>query len=148
MPKIRKSKAKEPPKGWNTIEPALTELNYKLKEVTSEPHEGKRKPESVWPILRIHHQMSRYIYEIYYFKKEISKEVYDYCLTEKWGDQNLIAKWKKPGYEKLCCLMCIQLKNHNFGTTCICRVPKDKLEEGKVIECSHCGCRGCSSSDV
>ena len=74
--------------------------------------------------------------------------MYEYCLREKFADPNLIAKWKKPGYEKLCCLMCIQQKNHNFNTTCICRVPKDKLEEGKLVECNHCGCRGCASGDI
>jgi len=45
-------------------------------------------------------------------------------------------------------MLCIQQKNHNFGTTCICRVPKDKLEENKIVECKHCGCRGCASGDV
>jgi len=75
-------------------------------------------------------------------------DLYDYCCREKYADASLIAKWKKSGYEKLCCLMCIQQKNHNYGTTCICRVPKDKLEEGKIVECTHCGCRGCSSSDI
>ena len=43
--------------------------------------------------------------------------------------------------------MCIQNSNHNFGTTCICRVPKSQLE-GKKIECVHCGCGGCASCDV
>lgn len=74
--------------------------------------------------------------------------MYEYCVREKYVDANLVAKWKKSGYEKLCCLMCIQQKNHNFNTTCICRVPKDKLAEGKIVECTHCGCRGCASSDV
>ena len=148
MPKIRKTNAKQPPKGWDNIEATLFELNNKLKEINSESTEGKRKQESLWPILRIHHEMSRYIYELYIYKKEISKELFDYCLTEKWADKNLISKWKKTGYEKLCCLMCIQEKNHNFNTTCICRVPKEKLEKGRVVECNHCGCRGCASSDV
>jgi bud site selection protein 31 len=48
--------------------------------------------------------MSRYIYELFYKKKEISRELYEYCLKEKWGDANLIAKWKKGGFERLCCL--------------------------------------------
>ena len=65
---------------------------------------------------------------------EITKEVYNYCLEEKIADAKLIAKWKKQGFEKLCCLMCIQNKNHNFGTTCICRVPKSSLEKGKKFE--------------
>jgi bud site selection protein 31 len=163
MPKIKTLSTKKPPIGWyiinnfrDTIEPTLSELCVRLREAENEPHEGKRKPESIWPILRIHHQMSRYVYELYRLKKQISKgiinklilDVYDYCIRENYADGNLMAKWRKQGYEKLCCLMCIQQKNHNFGTTCICRVPKDKLEEGKIVECVHCGCRGCASGDI
>jgi len=118
-----------------------------MKEAEVDPHEGKRKAESVWPIFRIHHQRSRYIYELYYRRKEISRELYEWCLNENIADRNLIAKWKKSGYEKLCCLRCVQTKDHNFATTCICRVPKSKLEDGKIVECVHCGCKGCSSGD-
>ncbi|KAK9210438.1 hypothetical protein WN944_002808 [Citrus x changshan-huyou] len=60
--------------------------------------------------------------------------------------RNLIAKWKKPGYESLCCLRCMQPRDHNFQSTCVCRVPKN-LREEKVIEFVHCGCRGCASGD-
>ncbi len=148
MVKIRTVNTKKPPQGWDEIEPTLIELSQRMKEAENDPHEGKRKPEAIWPILRIHHQRSRYLYELYYMKKQISRTLYDWCLQQKYADNMLIAKWKKPGYEKLCCLMCIQQKNHNFGTTCICRVPKDKLEEGKSIECVHCGCRGCASGDI
>lgn len=148
MPKIRTIMTKKPPKGWETIEPTLMELNQRMRDAENEPHEGKRKPESLWPILRVHHQMSRFIFELYRVKKQISKELYNYCLKEKYADENLMAKWRKPGYEKLCCLMCIQQKNHNYGTTCICRVPRDKLDEGKTVECTHCGCRGCASCDI
>lgn len=59
-------------------------------------------------------------------------ELYDYCLNENIADKNLIAKWKKQGYENLCCLRCIQTRDTNFGTTCICRVPKAKLEEVSI----------------
>lgn len=110
----------------------------------TEPHEGKRINESLWPIFKIHHQKSRYIYDLFYRRKAISRELYEYCVKEKIADANLIAKWKKSGYENLCCLRCIQTRDTNFGTNCICRVPKSKLEEGRVVECVHCGCRGCS----
>ena len=130
------------------IEPTLQELYQRMRAAENDPHEGKRRPETIWPILRIHHQRSRYIYELYRVKKQITKMLYEWCVREGYADANLIAKWKKPGYEKLCCLQCIQQKNHNFGTTCICRVPKDKLEENKTVECVHCGCRGCASGDI
>ena len=35
----------------------------------------------------------------------------------------------QPGYARLCCLGCIQTRDTNHGTTCICRVPTDKLKE-------------------
>ena len=56
-------------------------------------------------------------------------ELYEFCLKEGYADKNLIAKWKKQGYENLCCLRCIQCRDTNFGTNCICRVPKTKMEE-------------------
>jgi bud site selection protein 31 len=128
MPKVRRSK-KAPPEGWELIEPTLDELEQKMREAETESHEGKRKNESLWPIFKIHHQKSRYIYDLFYRRKAISRELYDYCLTENIADKNLIAKWKKQGYENLCCLRCIQARDTNFGTNCICRVPKGKLEE-------------------
>lgn len=59
---------------------------------------------------------------------DLVTELYDYCIKEGYADKNLIAKWKKQGYENLCCLRCIQTRDTNFGTNCICRVPKSKLE--------------------
>ena len=70
----------------------------------SQPHDGKRKQESIWPILQIHHQKTyeqycnkiyrRYVWEAYKDKK-ISREVYDFCIKNKIADKDLIAMWKK-----------------------------------------------------
>ncbi|KAJ3062747.1 Component of the SF3b subcomplex of the U2 snRNP [Podochytrium sp. JEL0797] len=144
MPKVKRGR-KPPPDGWDLIEPTLEDLTKQMREAENESHEGKRKVETSWPIFKIHHQRSRYLYEMYYKRKAISKELYDYCVKNGHADENLIAKWRKVGYEKLCCLRCIQPRDTNFGTTCVCRVPKGKLDEEKVIECLHCGCRGCAS---
>ena len=64
-------------------------------------------------------------------------ELYDYCLKEHIADSSLIAKWKKQGYENLCCLRCIQTRDTNFGTNCICRVPKAKMEEVHILNLSN-----------
>jgi bud site selection protein 31 len=144
MPKVR-TKRKATPDGWEIIEPTLNELELKMREIESAPHEGLRQNESLWPIFRIHHQRSRYIYEMFYVHQKITRDLYDYCCQEGYADANLIAKWKKNGYENLCCLRCIQVRDTNYGTTCICRVPKNQLPDGKIIECAHCGCRGCSA---
>jgi len=109
-----------------------------MRDAENESHEGKRKSESLWPIMRISHARSRYIYELYYKREAISKELYDWLLKEKYADtklvpdlhqialfcslplsQSLIAKWKKTGYEKLCCLRCIQTKASTSGAGCL-----------------------------
>eukprot|EP00239_Pterosperma_sp_CCMP1384_P010998 CAMPEP_0197863798 /NCGR_PEP_ID=MMETSP1438-20131217/41537_1 /TAXON_ID=1461541 /ORGANISM="Pterosperma sp., Strain CCMP1384" /LENGTH=146 /DNA_ID=CAMNT_0043481829 /DNA_START=107 /DNA_END=548 /DNA_ORIENTATION=- len=97
MPKIRTGRTKYP-EGWELIEPTLKALDTKMRDAEGESHEGKRKCESLWPIFRLAHQRSRYIYDLYYRRKKISRELYEFCLNEGWADKNLIAKWKKPGY--------------------------------------------------
>ncbi|KAI5854738.1 G10 protein [Tricharina praecox] len=150
MPPIRHTRGskKPPPEGFEEIEDTLLDFANKMKDAEAAPHEGKKKNEATWDIFRISHQRSRYVYELYYKKEAISKSLYDWLLKNGYGDANLIAKWKKQGYEKLCCMRCIQAKEHNFNTTCICRVPRARLnEESSGIQCTHCGCRGCASSD-
>uniref|UniRef100_A0A4W5L5Z1 BUD31 homolog n=1 Tax=Hucho hucho TaxID=62062 RepID=A0A4W5L5Z1_9TELE len=72
MPKVKRSR-KPPPDGWELIEPTLDELDQKMREAETEPHEGKRKVESLWPIFRLHHQRSRYIFDLFYKRKAISR---------------------------------------------------------------------------
>ena len=38
---------------------------------------------------------------MYYEKEAISKPLYDWLLKNNYADANLIAKWKKQGYEKV-----------------------------------------------
>jgi bud site selection protein 31 len=83
--------------------------------------------ESQWPVHQINWQRSRYIYDLYYVYNKISKEIYDYCVSNKIVDPALIAKWKKPGYERLCSTYAINPRNYKFGTVSICRVPKSSL---------------------
>ncbi|KAJ1646443.1 Component of the SF3b subcomplex of the U2 snRNP [Coemansia asiatica] len=149
MPKAKTlSKRKQQrPEGLDEIEPTLNEFEQRMRDAENESTAGKRKVESTWSVMRIHHQRSRYIYDLYYKRKAISRKLYKYCIDNGYGDGNLIAKWKKQGFEKLCCLQCIQPRDTNYGTACICRVPKANLEEGRTVQCVHCGCRGCASSD-
>jgi bud site selection protein 31 len=125
MPPIRTSRnRKPPPAGFDDIEDTLLEFSNKMKDAENASHEGKKKYEVLWPIFQISHQRtscpslrhqeirlywllpllltgSRYIYDLYYEKEAISKELYDFLLKNKYADANLIAKWKKQGYEKV-----------------------------------------------
>lgn len=133
------------PKGFEYLSPVMDALERELRERMSEPHEGKRQCEALWPVHQINWQRSRYVYDMFYKHKRISREVYDYCVRAKLVDANLIAKWKKPGYERLCSTFAINTKNYNYGTVSICRVPRQQLSDGQVIQEKHSGCRGCAS---
>eukprot|EP01006_Ploeotia_vitrea_P057493 TRINITY_DN68181_c6_g6_i1.p1 TRINITY_DN68181_c6_g6~~TRINITY_DN68181_c6_g6_i1.p1 ORF type:complete len:210 (+),score=24.90 TRINITY_DN68181_c6_g6_i1:91-630(+) len=118
----------------------------KMREAVNDPHEGKRKCESTWMIHRIHYEKNRYIYDLYYRKKAISKELYDFCVKHKIVDPALHAKWKKPGYERLCSLVAIRPSDHAFNTTSVCRVPlKDRRDN--INPCVMTGCISCASGD-
>jgi bud site selection protein 31 len=149
MPKVKAiAQRKNCPPGFSDVQDKLLEFERKMREIENESHEGKRKNEAVWPIIRLNHERSRYIFNMYHKDKTISKELFDFLVKERFVDGALVSKWRKTGYEKLCCMQCIQQKDHNYGGTCICRVPaKDRPDPEKPIECPHCGCHGCCSGD-
>ena len=68
------------------VEQILDDYAKKMRDAENESHEGKRKTESLWPIMRISHTRSRYIYELYYKREAISKELYDWLLKEGYAD--------------------------------------------------------------
>ncbi|CAK9159569.1 unnamed protein product [Ilex paraguariensis] len=94
MPKLKTNRVKYP-EGWELIEPTLRELQAKMREAENDRHDGKRKCEMLWPIFKIAHQKSHYFFDLYHRRKEISKELYEFCLDQGYADPNLIAKWKK-----------------------------------------------------
>ena len=74
MPKIPTKNTKFPA-GWEVIKDSLDDFEMKMRDAIAEPHEGKRIVESLWPVMQINHQRSRYIYDMYYKKHAITKEV-------------------------------------------------------------------------
>ena len=162
MPPVRTSRNKKPPPtGFTEIEDTLLSYSQKLRDAQTSDTSAIKKHEALHPIFQIHHARSRYIYDLYYTREAISKTLYEWLLNNKYADANLIAKWKKQGYEKLCCLRCVQTKETNFGGSCVCRVPRAQMKregegegesggglwEGGGSGCVSCGCRGCASGD-
>ncbi|EEQ90209.1 cell cycle control protein cwf14 [Blastomyces dermatitidis ER-3] len=81
MPPIRSSRTrKPPPDGFDDIEDTLLEFSNKMKDAENASHEGKKRHEVLWPIFQISHARSRYIYDLYYEKEAISKQLYDWLL--------------------------------------------------------------------
>ncbi|RDW89470.1 hypothetical protein BP6252_01502 [Coleophoma cylindrospora] len=125
MPAIRHaSKRKAPPAGFTDIEDDLLIFSNKMKDAENAPSTNVPRHQVHWPIFQISHQRSRYVYELYYEKEAISKQLYEWLLKNGYADAMLIAKWKKTGYEKVAMLpaMCtnqrdqLQLNMHMPGS--------------------------------
>jgi bud site selection protein 31 len=136
MPPIRSARnRKPPPDGFDDIEDTLLEFANKMKDAENAPHEGKKRYETLWPIFQITHQRSRYIYDLYYEKEAISKQLYDWLLKNGYADANLIAKWKKQGYEKVSIRPLIWLLRDIVLTTVLAVLPtlysdqRDQLQQ-------------------
>mmetsp|Transcript_5385 Transcript_5385/g.13137 ORF Transcript_5385/g.13137 Transcript_5385/m.13137 type:complete len:215 (+) Transcript_5385:58-702(+) len=139
---------KRPPKGFELVEDALDAFDEKMKEAVEASHEGMRRNETTWPVTKYHWLRNRYIYEAFYKRKKISRELYEWLIRNKVADGALIAKWKKPGYEFLCSLIAIDKSASNFGTTSICRVPLQKrAQEQQFLPAVNTGCVSCASCD-
>lgn len=142
----RWGKGSKPPAGFDVIEPVLEALENELRDKVKESNAGKRNTESMWPVHQISWQRTRYVYDMFYVHKRISRKVYDYCVKNKIVDAALIAKWKKPGYELLCSTYVINPANYKFNTTSICRVPlQDRSETQVHAQDPTTGCLGCAS---
>ena len=141
-----KAKKRPPPPGFDDIEPILEALENELRDKVKEQDAKKRKTEAMWPVHQINWQKSRYVYDMFYTHKRISRKVYQYCIDQKLIDAALIAKWKKAGYERLCSTYVINPSNYKFGTTSICRVPLwDRNAEQQNAQDPTTGCLGCAS---
>lgn len=143
MPKIRPGMRK-PPKGFDIVAPKLDEYEEEMKTAVLAPHAGKRKVESTWEIARINWERTRYVFTAHR-RGLVDKTVFEYCVENQFIDGSLAAKWLLKGYERLCCVQCVHRGNHNFGGSCVCRVPAKDRAAG--VACSSCGCTGCASGD-
>lgn len=71
----RKMLAKKAPEGWDEIEPMIEEFEQQHRDAVTEDHTGKRKNELSWRIHRIHWEKNRFIFDLMYNKKAISKQL-------------------------------------------------------------------------
>lgn len=71
----RRLKGKKAPKGWEQMEEAIEDFEQQMKDAVNEEHEGKRKCQLTWKVHRVHWEKNRFIYDLMYVRKAISKEL-------------------------------------------------------------------------
>lgn len=92
---------------------------------------------------QMNHERSRFL--LYKFRNgKISSKLYNFLCKNHFLDIDLTIYWSKQGYENLCCTICVQIADKNDKKVCVCRVPREKLKETDLVECSICKCMGCS----
>lgn len=139
-------KLRKAPPGVELITDKLEEFEARTREALNTPIDDKRRNELSWPMHRIHYEKNRYLYDMHHKHKRISKKLLDYLIREKLADGKLMAKWRKPGYERLCSLLAITKSNTNFRTVSVCRTPlKDRT--GQILPNVMTGCVSCASGD-
>ncbi|CAK9436122.1 uncharacterized protein LODBEIA_P06800 [Lodderomyces beijingensis] len=171
MPKSTKSKLKKTspaPPDFAKIQPVIQQYKTKLRQAQLTPltQTTHSTTSSTWPITKILHQCTRYVSEMH-AQHKINDACLEWLLLQDYVDGALLKKWRKRGYEKLCCVACV---NTGGSGRCVCRVPKvemlrkhqraknedaddeskskDKDEIREIdVECVTCGCRGCASTD-
>ncbi|AQK45281.1 Putative G10 domain family protein [Zea mays] len=75
-------------------------LDHPIRRSENDPHDGKRKCEALWPIICISHQRSHFIYGLYYRRKEISQELYEF-LDSGYADFSRVSKPRTPKRHQL-----------------------------------------------
>lgn len=71
----RRLKNNRSPEGWDLISEVVEDFEQQMKEAVNEEHEGKRKNEGTWKIHRIHWEKNRFIYDLMYVRKVMSREL-------------------------------------------------------------------------
>lgn len=61
--------------GWELIEEVILDFESQMKEAVNEEHEGKRKCELTWKVHRIHWEKNRFIHDLMYKRKVMSREL-------------------------------------------------------------------------
>lgn len=61
--------------GWELIEEVVLDFESQMKEAVNEEHEGKRKCELTWKVHRIHWEKNRFIFDLMYKRKVMSREL-------------------------------------------------------------------------
>ena len=132
--------ARHQPADMDCLIDALNEFDEEMRVAESTPSDGQPHNEMLWPILEISRRRTALIYAKWR-AGEISDMTRAYLEHRGIADEGLMEHWQTSGYEKLCCMLCIDPTSHASGGVCICRVPaKDRSHEGP---CHTCQCMGC-----
>lgn len=135
MPKSTKKPKKNslPPADFSKIAPTINQYKQKLRHAQLQPLDSKTTLSRIsltWPITRLLHNCTRFVQQ-QNDEGELSPELFEWLKVQDYVDEKLLNKWGKRGYEKLCCLGCINRLGQGNGAVCVCRVPKVELLKRK-----------------
>jgi bud site selection protein 31 len=125
----------------------MLELSSRLQEAETMCVDENMTREQWSAINKAKWNRSRPVYVMRFLEKKhpMSDALYEWILNQGFADRELINMWRKPGFERLCCLECAAKDDPRGG--CICRQPGAAGLQGQD-HCRVCWCRGCATNDV
>jgi bud site selection protein 31 len=145
MTRIRRRSELKPPPEWESVKATVLALNDEMRRAESANVDAKSSQEQLWKVMQCNWKRSRFVFEARWRSRTMGDPVYEWILRQGYADRELINAWRRPGYDRLCCVHCIS-KHSDHGGVCLCRVPRAERAT-KALKCFHCGCPGCCSGD-
>ena len=86
----RRLKHKRPPAGWDKIEETIEDFEAQMRDVVAEGHEGERRAALSWKVHRVHWEKNRFIFDLVYVRKVMSRELVSFEFVSVCGGDILI----------------------------------------------------------
>ena len=100
-----------------------------MKEAVNEEHEGKRKCELTWKVHRIHWEKNRFIYDLMYVRKVMSRELVRFSLA-KPSSQHACCALARAALQALQCPVLFAYCSHYMQFDWLVR---NKIADGALI---------------
>lgn len=71
----RRLRGKKLPAGFDKIEDVIEDFEAQMKDAVNEDHAGKLRTELSWKVHRVHWEKNRFIYDLMYKRKVMSREL-------------------------------------------------------------------------
>mmetsp|Transcript_45745 Transcript_45745/g.91555 ORF Transcript_45745/g.91555 Transcript_45745/m.91555 type:complete len:236 (+) Transcript_45745:2476-3183(+) len=109
----------------------------------------KSKNENQWEINRLQWNKNRFIFEKFFYKKDISSFFLRLLHIDKQFDRNLMEYWKDKRFKNLCSIKVIRKRERESVENGICRIPLSERSIQSIYKIEkESGCICCSSKST
>jgi bud site selection protein 31 len=147
MSRVRRNPSLNPPAEWAEVRDLIVDFTAKLKEAEDVVVDDNWTREQWVAINRANWIRCRCVYIRRYISRTMKEDLFEWILKEGFAERDLIALWRKTGYERVCCVRCASDKSDAEGCACRRTRTANELRDAPAPKCRECWCPGCRSRD-